>query len=440
MTAPPVLTERKAGPSTGRVRPDPRRLGRMLASIRATAVDAVGDGVSRIAFTAAESAAHELVRQWLVDLGVDVHQDAAGNTIGERRGRTGGPAIAMGSHLDSVFHGGAYDGVVGVVSAVEVVRLLEEAGVETRHPVRVVAFRGEEGARFGEPCLGSKMCAGSIQTPDLEEIRDADGMSLGEAMQGVGLDPAAIGAAGWDPADWAAFLELHIEQADVLEREGLPIGVVEAISGSTRLAVRYEGRAAHSGGTPMRGRRDALTGAAELVLAVESVARNGVHRGTRATVGRLDVAPNNQTTIPGRVDLTIDVRDIDSLRQREATSEIVREAQAIAKRRALRAEIRVTADTSPTVLSSWLRRIVHETVMTNGIAPRVMVSGPGHDAAVINRVTPAALIFVPSRGGLSHVPEEWTSTNDIGTGVEVLRDAVLRVDRFLGELEDTTDA
>lgn len=417
------------------------RPGRIAEMLRAIAeIGASGDGsISRLAFTSAERKAHELVGSWLRDQGLTIRQDAIGNTIAERRGRrTDLPAIAVGSHLDSVPHGGRFDGIVGVVGAVEMVRLLEERGVETHHPVRVVCFAGEEGARFGEPCIGSKAATGMLHA-DLHQMLDADSVSLASALSSVGLDPATVSEAVWEPAEWAAFLELHIEQGRVLESAGRQIGLVDVVSGSTRLRLTVLGRADHSGGTPMALRADALAAAAEIILSAEALASDERHRGTRTTIGYLSVQPNSITTIPGRVTFSVDVRDIDTDRQRQAAAEVVGRARQICQRRSVRLETVVIADTSPAVLPTWIRDFTSAACADLGIEHLVLTSGASHDAQVVNRRVPAGMIFVPSRNGLSHVPEEWTSSADIARGVDVLTDSVLRLDRFLVSVENQAD-
>jgi hydantoinase/carbamoylase family amidase len=425
------------GSGPGEDRADPSRIAQRLRALAAIGADERG-GVSRLAFTPSERQAHKLVADWLVDLGLHVRQDALGNTIADRPiegPRAGAPAIGVGSHLDSVPQGGQYDGTVGVVGAVELIQLLIARRAVLHHPLRVVIFAGEEGARFGEPCIGSKGVVGLLDQRDLGRVRDAQNVTLPQAMASVGLDASHLGASHWRPREWAAFLELHIEQARVLEDEGCRVGLVDIVSGSTRLRMRLVGRADHSGGTPMALRADALAAAAEVVLASEALAKDARHRGTRATVGRLDVQPNSITTIPGAVDLVVDVRDVDSTRQRDSAVEIVQRAQAICQRRGISLEVELIADTSPAVLPMWLREITTASCRELGSSYRVMSSGAGHDAQIVNRIVPAAMLFVPSREGLSHVPQEWTSASDIAIGVEALYESVVRIDAFLAEMD-----
>jgi len=412
-------------PDAGRISAAIQRLSEIGGDGRAT--------VSRLAFTAAEREAHALFAEWLRAAGFSARVDAFGNTIGERPGGTDRPYLTLGSHLDSVPNGGRFDGVVGVVGALEVGRMIQESGIVTRHPLRIVAFANEEGARFGEACLGSKAVVGMIGPRDAERLRDVQGVTLAAAMSELGLDPRRIEEAQWSDGEVAAYLELHIEQARLLEAQELAIGIVDAVAGNTRLRVALHGRADHSGGTPMDWRRDALAGAAEMVLEVERIANEPARRATVATVGRLNVSPNNITTIPGRVDFSVDVRDVDSDRQRDTARELVERFERIASRRDLVLEYEVVSDTSPSVLPLWLRRLTKQVCVDLGLPHRVMASGAGHDAQILARRLPAAMLFVPSHAGLSHVPEEWTSVEDITRGVRALYACLMRLDRFLAD-------
>lgn len=421
-------------------RPTPN-LGRLAADLQQfAALGATPDGgVSRLAYTPLERQAHELIAQRLREAGLAVHVDAFGNTIGVRSGRrTGAPAIASGSHLDSVPNGGQFDGTVGVLSALEVMRLLREHDVQTEHPLWLVVFAAEEGARFGAPCLGSKAVTGVLTAADAARLRDAQGITLAEAMRSVGCHPELLGQPQWSARDIAAFLEVHIEQARVLETEQRPIGLVDSVAGNTRLRLTVTGRTDHSGATPMHLRRDALVAAAEIILGVEELARDPRRRSTVATVGRIEAEPNTLTTVPGRVVLGVDVRDIDSDRQRATAREIALLARRVGERRGVAIDVELITDSSPTVLPMWLRQQVAAVCRDLGIEFRVLNSGAGHDAAVVARIAPAAMIFIPSRDGASHSPQESSSLADIGRGVEVLYHTIVRLDRVLSELEQAS--
>jgi allantoate deiminase len=392
-----------------------------------------GPGVTRLCYTPLERQAHRMFTEHMRSLGLSVHTDAAGNTIAERPGTVPGlPALGTGSHLDSVPQGGAFDGIAGVVAGMEVARHLVENEVQHRHPLRFVVFAAEEGARFGQACTGSRIVAGLTTSADICRFTDKDGVKLAEAMRGVGIDPDHVSDARWSTRDWAGFVELHIEQGSVLESLGLPIGVVDQISGSTRLRIDLHGRASHSGGTPMHLRSDALVAAAGIVLAAEQLAGDDCHRGTRITVGRLDVRPGSITTIPGECSLHIDVRDIDSVRQRATAEELLARARAIASARSIGIDVSLLADASPVVLSRTVRAAIVDAAGAHGLPYRIMPSGASHDSQMINAVCPVGMIFVPSLNhGVSHTPDELTTPTDLATGIDVLLDALLRLDHRL---------
>lgn len=423
--------------TSGESSADPRRLARSLDRFAAMSLTDVG--VTRLAYTSLERDAHAVFAEAMAALGCQVTTDPAGNTVATRAGRHPGPAVATGSHLDSVYLGGRFDGIAGVVAAMEVARLLETDHVETHHPLRFVAFAGEEGARFGQACIGSKLAAGLSSLEELQRRRDTDGVSIAEAMEKVGFDPSEAATSRWAPSEWAAFIELHVEQGNVLERTGSDVAIVDLISGSTRLEFAIDGRASHTGGTPMEGRADALVAAAEGVLIAESLALDARHRGARATVGRLDVHPGSITTIPGRVKFSLDVRDVDADRQRKTAAEIVRRLHATCQRRGVRLTVGLLADTSPVVLPTWVRGVIAAAAGQAGFSYRVLTSGASHDAQMINRIVPSGMIFVPSRTGLSHVPEEWTSPRDLAIGVDLLRRTMILLDQQIASADTQAD-
>lgn len=407
------------------------RISEMIDAIAGIGEDPAG-GITRLAYSLEERRAHELVAEWLQELDCEITRDGVGNTFALRKGRQPSlPVIAVGSHLDSVPRGGRFDGVAGVVASVEMMRMFQEWGGMTEHSLIAVIFAAEEGARFREPSIGSKLLTGAITETDLERIKDKDGVTLRDAMRSVGLFPEDLPASRWDHDDVALFLELHVEQGGLLEGEGHQVGLADSISGSTRLRVTVTGRANHSGATPMETRADALMGAAEIGLALESLAGSPSYRGLRATVGNVEVLPNSTTTIPGLTTMIVDIRDTDSDRQRTAAVDVIGRARRICDRRGLSIEVELIADNSPVVLPMWVREQVRSVCEERGISHRFLSSGASHDAQVVSRIAPAGLIFVPSRDGLSHVPEEWTSPSDIARGTDVLFSSVLRIDELL---------
>ena len=380
-----------------------------------------GGGVTRLAYTAGERDAHAQFAAWAAEAGARCTVDAAGNSVAVFR--EGVPYYLVGSHLDTVPSGGRYDGAAGTVAGLEVAAQLSDV----RLGVRAVAFAAEEGARFGRPVLGSSLAAGLLDAEALGRLRDAGGRTLLDAAAELDLDPGA--ATPWLGDDVACFFEIHIEQGRQLETGAARLGLVDAIAGSARLRISIGGRSDHSGATPMRLRADALTGASELVLAVEEIGR-GYHS-TVATVGRLELAPNNVTTIPGAATLWVDVREVDADRQRQAGRAVLARAGEIAERRGLRLSCEVLSEQAPIVLAAWPRSIAYRECARQGLAYRVLSSGGGHDAAVVARRAPSALIFIPCAQGISHSPREQADPADIALAVEVVCATIARTDALL---------
>ena len=394
--------------------------GRFLAQIAEIGHD--GLGWSRLGFSPVEREAHEVLARWMRELGCSVTTDPVGNTIAELPGSERTGAVVTGSHLDSVPGGGTFDGAAGVAAGVEALTRLVEGGRQTRRPIRLVAFACEEGARFGAPCIGSRCVTGEFGVAALRSFLDEEGVSVWERARECGLDPDGVEAARWDPGDVAAFLELHIEQGRVLEERGVPLGIVHSIAGSTRVQLRFTGRADHSGATPMWLRADALAAASEFVLEVE---RRAATRSTSvATVGRFQVAPGALTTIPGEVLLSLDARDLDSDAQRELVEGLLDHVASIGQRRGVTVEAELLSDQSPVLLHDMVQERLTTAATEASIPFLVMPSGASHDAAHIAKLVPTGMLFVPSRSGISHAPQEWTAAGDISRGARVLASAL----------------
>ncbi|SFN43762.1 Zn-dependent hydrolase [Mycetocola miduiensis] len=407
---------------------DANRLEQFIERI--AEITEAGPGVTRLAYSPLERRAHDVFRNRMCELGLTVTVDAAGNSIAELPGVAEGSsdAVGTGSHLDSVPSGGRFDGIAGVAAAVEVARSVVESGLPHRRPWRFVAFAAEEGARFGQACNGSRAASGVATSAGIAGLYDNGGITMAEAMASVGLRPDRIDTAAWASEDWHGFIELHVEQGNVLETSRTPIGIVDVISGSSRVMVELVGTASHTGATPMHLRRDALVAAAECVLLCEQIAQNSQHRGTRITVGKLDVEPSSITTIPGRVIFSVDVRDIDGDRQRTTARDLLSRFQVIAKERDVDIDIQIIGDTSPAILPTRLVDLIAAQARAHGVPYRIMPSGASHDTQQISKVTSAGMIFVPSQGGLSHVPDEWTSYQELALGTQVLLRALYALD------------
>src|SRR5918997_1096571 len=380
-------------------------------------------GVARLSFTPEERAAKDLVSSYMREAGLAVREDAAGNLFGRREGRNSeAPAVLMGSHIDSVLNGGDFDGPLGVLGGIEVLQSMGEEGVETERPVEVVAFTDEEGARFSLGMIGSRALAGSLSGEDLRH-EDREGVSMAAAMREAGLDPVGIGGGGWAPRSLAAYLELHIEQGKVLEGEGLPVGVVTGIAGPVWLRLSLSGEAGHAGTTPMGSRRDALAAAAEVVRIVEEEA--SATGSTVGTVGQIEARPGGINIIPGRVDLSVDLRDIDEAVRDRAEGRIRTRAEEAWGRRGVGLEFGELQRLPPAPCSEEIRASIAAACEGEGIRPFSLPSGAGHDGMHVAELCPMGMIFVRSRDGISHNPKEWSSREDCEAGCKVLYSTVL---------------
>jgi N-carbamoyl-L-amino-acid hydrolase len=380
-------------------------------------------GVSRVAFSQADLAGREYVMSLMRDAGLDVRIDAAGNIDGRRAGTDPAlPVIMTGSHIDSVPQGGNYDGDVGVLGAIEVAELLREHGIATRHPFEFVVFSDEEGG-----VVGSQAMAGRVGPKTLDVVSHS-GLTIRDGIRAVGGDPSRLPDARRAPGSIAAFVELHIEQGAVLDEAGTDIGVVEGIVGIRWWDITVEGMANHAGTTPMNRRRDALLAASELALAVNRVA--STMPGTQvATVGRIRAEPGAPNVIPGRVEMSLEVRDLAAEKMESVFRAVEAEARRIAGARATPitfTEIDVALAPAPT--DERLRKVIESAAASLGLSYRRMPSVAGHDAQDMAHVAPMAMIFVPSEGGISHSPREYTAPVDIANGVDVLLRTLLAID------------
>jgi allantoate deiminase len=359
--------------------------------------------------TPAMRAATDLVASWMRAAGLTVREDAVGNLIGRREGAApGAPALVLGSHLDTVRDAGRYDGPLGVVAAIAVA---ERVG-RLPFALEVVGFADEEGARFGTVFLGSGAVSGGFE-PGWLALRDADGVALADAMRAYGGDPDAIAGAAREPEELLGYCELHIEQGPVLEAAGEPVGTVTAIIGQTHAEVRFVGAAGHAGTVPMAARHDALAAAAEWVLVVESVAR--AHDGLVATIGELAVHPGMRNVIPGSAVLSLDARHGDDAVRLGAVAALREAAGQIAATRGVGLDWTARSDTPAVPLDGPLG----ERLVAAGARPR-LPSGAGHDAMEMARITPAAMLFVRCRGGISHHPAEHVDAADVAVALDVL--------------------
>ena len=385
-----------------------------------------GGGVTRLSFTEEERAAKDLVASYMEEAGLSVYEDAVGNLFGRREGREpGSPAVLIGSHVDSVYNGGNFDGPLGVLAGIEVLQTMGERGMETEHPIEVVAFADEEGARFSFGMIGSRALAGKLGAGDLENYEDGDGVSVAEAMRVYGLDPEKVGDAARPEGSIEAYVELHIEQGRVLESEDLPVGVVTGIAGAVWLRFILDGETGHAGATPMNLRRDALAAAAEIMGLIEA---ETVKTGTAVgTVGQLDLEPGGINIIPGKVRFSLDLRDIDEGVRDGVEARIMEGAEEVCRRRGVELEVETLQRLSPAPCSDLVRGSAERACERLGIRPHALPSGAGHDGMQLTDLCPMGMIFVRSKNGISHNPDEWSSQDDCAIGADVLYYAVLEL-------------
>ncbi len=375
-------------------------------------------GLTRVFLSPQGRAANELVLGWMREAGMQVRLDAVGNVVGRYEGeRAGLPCLMLGSHLDTVRNAGKYDGMLGVISAIECVASLNSRNQRLPFAIEVIGFGDEEGVRFGTTLLGSRAVSGTFDFEALK-AKDANGVSLEKAMRDFGLDPRRIAEAARTKGEVLAYAELHIEQGPVLEAEGLAVGVVTAINGFSRLRVTLAGMAGHAGTVPMGLRRDALAAAAECVLAVERIGRGEAD--LVATVGRIDALPGAINVIPGEVSFTADVRaPRDELREHAVVS-ILSEIESIGKRRSIGVKVEKLQSQGVAACAGWLMRQMDDAVAAEGLPLRRLPSGAGHDGMAMQAITDIAMLFVRCKRGISHNPAESISEADAGAGAQVL--------------------
>ncbi len=376
------------------------------------AVSDTPDGLTRLFLSPAHARAVPLVQGWMRDAGLATFLDAIGNVVGRNAHVPDAPVLLLGSHIDTVRNAGWYDGNFGVVAAIAAV----QAAGNLPYNVEIIAFGDEEGVRFPATLAGSRAIAGNFDPATLA-LRDASGVSLAEALKNFGCDPEAISAVG-RRGRVAAYVEAHIEQGPVLEAEDLPLGIVTAIAGASRFTVTVTGAAGHAGTVPMALRRDALTAATAMILAIEDQAK--LMPGLVATVGSISVRPGAPNSIPGEARFTIDIRAPEDTIRAAAIAAIKAELQTIAETRSVAVEVVQTHDAPATPCAPWLQDQLATAVESLGIMPRRLPSGAGHDAMAVAALCPVGMLFVRCQGGISHTPEESITEADAGLAVAAL--------------------
>jgi hydantoinase/carbamoylase family amidase len=405
----------------------PGRLHARIAELATFNDDPAAGGITREIYTPTYGRALDLVIAWMREAGLETRLDAVGNLYGSWAGSdSGAPRVLTGSHVDTTLNAGAYDGVLGVLGAIEAVESLRASGFAPVRTVEVIAWAGEE-PRFGTGCVGSRCAAGELARADLDRLADRDGVTMAAALRGAGFDPDALGDAVVDPASVHALVELHIEQAIVLETHGEPIGIVEAIAAPHDFRLVFDGAATHAGATPMALRRDALVGAAEAIVAIERIARASSSGTTVGTVGVVRALPGAINVVPGTVSLDVDVRDSDEPAREAVVAAIADAARAIGAARKLEVSVEEIVTDAPVACSPAVIDASVAATEALGLPYRRMTSGAYHDAMIMGRRVPVGMIFVPSRGGVSHHPDEYTAPEQLDRGVAVLAGTLERL-------------
>ena len=383
-------------------------------------------GTTRVLFTEPEVAARDYVKTEMRALGMTVKEDAIGNIFGIYEGTD--PTLApvwTGSHIDTVLNAGMFDGMSGVVAGLEAVRMIRTAGVQTSRSIVVIVYTSEEPTRFKLGCLGSRAMAGKLGAADAKALRDDDGKTLYDVLDGLGFPVADFDDVPVKKGAVHGAVELHIDQTGVLERDRKTIGIVKTICAPSVFDVVVTGRQSHAGGTSMDERRDAYMAASEMALMLEHLGRTSTSEYTTVTVGRVDVIPNAVNVIPGCVKFSIDIRDCDFDKKNELIGRMKKALSEIAERRGVTYELTEYNNDHPMKCEPAITQKIEAACRAQGISYEYTISGAFHDSMLVGEFAPVAMIFVPSKDGISHSPEEWTDYDDLAAGTDVLADTLI---------------
>jgi N-carbamoyl-L-amino-acid hydrolase len=405
--------------------------GRLVSEIEALAAisDAEAPAVTRIVFTPTDLNARAWLKARCEEAGLSLRHDPIGNTFARWTGSNPTlPAVGTGSHIDAIPNAGKYDGVVGVLGGLEAIRALQRTGFQPRRSIELLVFTSEEPTRFGIGCIGSRMLSGTLSPKAARQLKDSEGASLEEVRESANLS-GELEAVKLPEAYYNAFVELHIEQGPLLERQRIPLGVVTSIAAPASLRISIEGSGGHAGGVLMPDRRDALCAAAELILAIENAARTSGASDTVATVGICEVFPGAVNSIPSRVRLSVDIRDTDLKRRDGVMQQLEIAAQAIAAKRRVSILPEMLNADAPADCAPEVIEALSESCRKHNLNFLPMVSRAYHDSLFISRIAPTAMLFIPCRNGYSHRPDEYASPEDIARGTLVLAETLAALSR-----------
>ncbi|MGA2981217.1 MAG: M20 family metallo-hydrolase [Terriglobales bacterium] len=404
---------------------------RLVSEIEALAAisDAEAPAVTRVVFTAADLRARVWLRARCEEVGLSLRQDAIGNTFARWTGSDPTlPAVGTGSHIDAIPNAGKYDGVVGVLGGLEAIRALQRSGFRPTHSIELLVFTSEEPTRFGVGCIGSRMLSGTLSPETARQLKDSEGASLDEVRESANLR-GELETVKLPTAYYKAFVELHIEQGPLLERQRIPLGIVTSIAAPASLRISIEGSGGHAGGVLMPDRRDALCAAAELILAIENGARTSGAVDSVATVGICEVFPGAVNSIPSRVLLSADIRDTD-LRRRDGVMRKMESArQAIAAQRQVSIHTELLNADAPADCTPAVVEALSQSCRKHNLSFLPIVSRAYHDSLFMSRIAPTAMLFIPCRNGYSHRPDEYASPEDVARGTLVLAETLAALSR-----------
>ncbi|MFC2166545.1 Zn-dependent hydrolase [Acidobacteriota bacterium] len=423
VVASPIFFFCKEGQTMKDIKIDAKRIEQHITKLAEFGKTPEG-GVHRVAYSNEDVAARKYIFSLMEAAGLDIRIDAAGNIVGRREGSENSlPPIMSGSHIDTVPHGGKYDGAVGVLSAIECVQVLVDNKILTRHPLEVIVFTDEEGG-----LVGSRAMNGTLTSEALTE-KSHSGKTVREGIKALGGDPDNLGSAERLRGDIRAFLEIHIEQGRILETKDIDIGVVEGIVGIAWWDVTIEGYANHAGTTPMNMRQDSLLAAAQLILAVNRIVTS-VEGSQVGTVGRIKAEPGAPNVIPGKVVMSLELRDLSADKIQSLYGIIEEEAALISKKTGTLITFDpIDAMAVPAPTDATIRKQIAESVEELGLTAHFMPSGAGHDAQDMAKIAPTGMIFIPSVGGVSHSPKEFSHMSDVVNGANVLLKTILKIDQ-----------
>ncbi|CCQ96534.1 N-carbamoyl-L-amino-acid hydrolase [[Clostridium] ultunense Esp] len=385
-------------------------------------------GCTRFSYSKEDKQVREYLLKELEGLRLKIKIDGVGNIRAKYvDGNEDKPSIMFGSHIDTVANGGKFDGLTGVISALEVMRVIKENNLSLKNPVELIIFAEEEGSNFGITMLGSKVLTGKYGLEDLKKIENDEGISSYEIMRNFGLDVENIGNDVLKKDEVKAMIELHVEQGGILDSEKIPIGIVKAIAGMKTYKVSLKGVSNHAGSTPMDLRNDPMVGASEIVTYLEKVAKEKGLPSTVATVGKIHCQPNMPNVISGEVDFYVDIRDVEADGVETVVKELEKKTEEIVLKRGLKAQIELVGESDSVRLSTKVIEAIEKSALEKGFEYKIMNSGAVHDSAMLTELTEVGMIFVPSINGRSHCPEELTDLQDIKLGCDLLLNTVIRL-------------